>query len=222
MTKKLSKLEDILYQTKNDKFTRILYTRVSSLEQKTDRQTVNSSSYDLVVEDKCSGSIPFFEREGGKKIKTFIDMGCKLELDVHAIDRIGRDLRDVLNVIHYFNTKGISICFVSQGLRTLDEKGEENPIAKMVYAILGVVAEMEKRNINERTREGIAIAKALGKYTGRKSGSKEDIHQFLSKPKNKKALDYVKKGYRNSEISKITGMSINTIVKIRKYGCAHA
>ena len=83
MTKKLSKLEDILYQTKNDKFTRILYTRVSSLEQKTDRQTVNSSSYDLVVEDKCSGSIPFFEREGGKKIKTFIDMGCKLELDVH-------------------------------------------------------------------------------------------------------------------------------------------
>jgi DNA invertase Pin-like site-specific DNA recombinase len=34
-------------------------------------------------------------------------MGCKLELDVHAIDRIGRDLRDVLNVIHYFSTKGI-------------------------------------------------------------------------------------------------------------------
>ena len=68
MTKKLSKLEDILYQTKNDKLIRVLYTRVSTLEQKTDRQTVNSSLYDLVVEDKCSGSIPFFEREGGKKI----------------------------------------------------------------------------------------------------------------------------------------------------------
>ena len=90
--------------------------------------------------------------------------------------------------------------FCFSGIKDSGQKGEENPIAKMVYAILGVVPEMEKRNINERTREGVAIAKALGKYTGRKNGSKEDIHQFLSKPKNKKALDYVKKGYRNSEM----------------------
>ena len=201
MTKKLSKLEDILYQTKNDKFTRILYTRVSSLEQKTDRQTVNSSSYDLVVEDKCSGSIPFFEREGGKKIKTLIDMGCKLELDVHAIDRIGRDLLDILNTILFFNSNKIAIYFVSQGLPTLNNKGEENAVAKMVISILGVVAEMEKKNINERTREGIEIAKALGKYKGRNQGTKEDVHYFLSKPKNKKVMEYIKKGFKNSEIS---------------------
>ena len=200
----------------------ILYTRVSTLDQKTDRQRVTEKDFDLVIEDKCSGAIPFFERTGGIEIKKLVDNGILKSLSVWQIDRLGRDLRDIMNTIHYFNERNIVIYFVSQGLRTLDEKGEENPIAKMVYAILGVVAEMEKRNINERTREGIAIAKALGKYTGRKSGSKEDIHQFLSKPKNKKALDYVKKGYRNSEISKITGMSINTIVKIRKYGCAHA
>jgi len=220
MTQKPSNLKDILYQPKNDKITRILYARVSSLDQKTDRQTINSASYDLVVEDKCSGTIPFFEREGGKKIKLLVERGCKMELDVHAIDRIGRDLRDVLNVIHYFNSKGISICFISQGLKTLNEKGEENPIAKMVIAILGVVAEMEKRHINERTAEGIAIARALGKYKGRNQGTKEDVHQFLSKPKNKKALDYVRKGYKNSEISKITKLSVNTVVKIRKYANA--
>jgi DNA invertase Pin-like site-specific DNA recombinase len=222
MVKKTSKIEDTIIQPKNDKKTRVLYARVSSLDQKTDRQTVDAKSYDLVIEDKCSGSIPFFEREGGKKIKLLVEKGCSMELEVKSLDRLGRSLLDILNTILFFNSHKISINFISQGLRTLNEKGEENPIAKMVYSILGVVAEMEKRNINERTREGIAIAKALGKYTGRKNGSKEDIHQFLSKPKNKKALDYVKKGYRNSEISKITGMSINTIVKIRKYGCAHA
>jgi len=118
------------------------------------------------------------------------------------------------------NPKGISICFVSQGLKTLNENGEENPIAKMVISILGVVAEMEKRHINERTAEGIAIARALGKYKGRNQGTKEDVHQFLSKPKNKKALDYVRKGYKNSEISKITKLSVNTVVKIRKYANA--
>jgi hypothetical protein len=41
---------------------------------------------------------------------------------------------------------------------------------------------------------------------------------FLSKEKNKKALDYLKKGYKAVEISKITGIHINTITKIKKYG----
>ena len=143
-----------------------------------------------------------------------------MELDVHAIDRIGRDLLDILNTILFFNSHKISIYFVSQGLATLNDKGEENAVAKMVISILGVVAEMEKKNTNERTREGIEIAKALGKYKGRNQGSKEDVHYFLSKPKNKKVLDYIKKGFKNSEISKITGLSVNTIVKVRKYAKA--
>ena len=220
MVKKASKIEDTIIQPKNDKKTRVKYVRVSSLDQKTDRQTVDAKSYDLVIEDKCSGSIPFFEREGGKKIKLLVEKGCNMELDVHAIDRIGRDLLDILNTILFFNSHKIAIYFVSQGLTTLNDKGEENAVSKMVISILGVVAEMSKKNINDTTREGIAIAKALGKYKGRNKGTKEDIHYFLSKPKNKKVLDYIKKGYKNSEISKITGLSINTIVKVRKYANA--
>ena len=220
MVKKASKIEDTIIQPKNDKKIRVKYVRVSSLDQKTDRQTVDAKSYDLVIEDKCSGSIPFFEREGGKKIKLLVEKGCNMELDVHAIDRIGRDLLDILNTILFFNSHKIAIYFVSQGLATLNDKGEENAVAKMVISILGVVAEMEKKNINERTREGIEIAKALGKYKGSNKGTKEDVHYFLSKPKNKKVLDYIKKGYKNSEISKITELSINTIVKVRKYANA--
>jgi DNA invertase Pin-like site-specific DNA recombinase len=220
MVKKASKIEDTIIQPKNDKKIRVKYVRVSSLDQKTDRQTVDAKSYDLVIEDKCSGSIPFFEREGGKKIKLLVEKGCNMELDVHAIDRIGRDLLDILNTILFFNSHKISIYFVSQGLATLNNKGEENAVAKMVISILGVVAEMEKKNINERTREGIAIAKALGKYKGRNKGTTEDVHYFLSKPKNKKVMDYIKKGFKNSEISKITGLSVNTIVKVRKYANA--
>ena len=220
MNQNLSKIEDTIIQPKNDKKTRILYARVSSLDQKTDRQTVDAKSYDLVLEDKCSGSIPFFEREGGKKIKLLVEKGCNMALDVHAICRVGRDLLDILNTILFFNSHKISIHFISQGLTTLNNQGEENAVAKMVYSILGVIAEMDKKNINEKCREGIAIAKALGKYKGRNKGTKEDVHYFLSKPKNKKVMDYIKKEYKNSEISKITGLSINTIVKVRKYANA--
>ena len=87
----------------------MLYARVSTLDQKTDRQKVNEGDYQKVIEDKCSGSIPFFERPGGKEIESFIQKGCVTNLYVWQIDRLGRDLRDILNTIHFFTQKGICI-----------------------------------------------------------------------------------------------------------------
>lgn len=195
---------------------KVLYVRVSTLDQKTDRQRVNEKDYDLVIEDKCSGAISFFEREGGKEIKKLVDEGLIQTLSVWQIDRLGRDLRDIMNTIHYFNQKAVSINFVSQGLSTLDNEGKENPISKMIISILGIVGEMERNQIKERQMEGIRIAKLKGAYTGRKRGSKEDVLSFLSKDKNKKAVEYLKKGFKGVEVSKLTGLNINTITKIKK------
>ena len=100
---------------------KVFYVRVSSLEQKTDRQRVSEKEYDLVVEDKCSGSIPFFEREGGKKIKQLLDKKIITSLSVWTIDRLGRDLLDVLNSIQYLSERGIRIHFIQQGLISLDD-----------------------------------------------------------------------------------------------------
>ena len=194
---------------------KVLYARVSSIDQKTDRQRVTENEFDLVVEDKCSGAIPFFEREGGKEIKKLLDNGILKKLAVWQIDRLGRDLRDIINTIHYFNEKKVSIHFISQGLVTLDPQGQENPISKMMISILGVVGEMERNQIKERQREGIRIAKMKGSYNGRKKGSNEDVLTFLNKEKNKKAVEYIKKNYKNTEIAKITGLHINTLSKIK-------
>ena len=86
----------------------------------------------------------------------------------------------------------------------------------MIISILGIVGEMERNQIKERQLQGIQIAKIKGKYLGRKRGSNEDVLKFLSKPQNKKAIDYLKKGYKNNEISKLVGLHINTITKIKK------
>lgn len=53
-------------------------------------------------------------------------------------------------------------------------------------------------------------------YKGRKERSKEDVLKFLSEEKNKKVLEYLKKSYKAIEISKIVGVNINTITKIKK------
>jgi len=86
----------------------------------------------------------------------------------------------------------------------------------LMISILGTVGEMEKSQIRERQLEGIKIAKLKGVYKGRQEGTFEDVHAFLDKPKNKKALDYIKKGYKLSEAAKLSGVHINTMTKIKK------
>jgi len=54
-------------------------------------------------------------------------------------------------------------------------------------------------------------------YKGRKTGTKEDTLTFLSKPKNKKAVELLKKGYKGTEVAKIVGVHLNTISKIKRY-----
>ena len=196
----------------------VLYCRVSTLDQKTDRQKVSEKDYGLVIEDKCSGAVPFFEREGGKEIKKLLDKGVLTSLSVWTIDRLGRDLRDILNTIHFFTSKHIPIHFLSQGLVTLDEQGKENPISKLMISILGIVGEMERSQIRERQLEGIALAKLKGVYKGRVKGSREDVAAFLSKKANREALAYLKKGYKAVEVAKLTGLHLNTITKIKKLG----
>jgi DNA invertase Pin-like site-specific DNA recombinase len=195
---------------------KVFYIRVSTVDQKTDRQRVNEKDFDLVVEDKCSGSIPFFEREGGKKIKQLLEKKMLTSLSVYTIDRLGRDLLDILNTIQKLSESGIRIHFIQQGLVSLDEEGKENPISKMIISILGIVAEMERKQIRERQREGIELAKIRGVYKGRANGSKEDVRSFLNKPKVVKTIEYLKKGYKASEISRIVGIHVNTITKVKK------
>lgn len=184
------------------------------MDQRSDRQKVNEKDFDKVIEDKCSGSIPIFEREGGKELKKLIEADLVKSVSYWQIDRCGRDLRDIINFLHYTTSKNIPVHFISQGLSTLSENGEENPVAKMVISILGIVAEMERKLILERQREGIELAKLQNKFLGRKKGTKEDPLKFLSKPKNKKAMDLLKKGYKKVEVARITGLHSNTITKI--------
>lgn len=194
----------------------ILYTRISTIEQKNDRQVQNAKDFDFVIEDKCSGATPFFERDGGKRIEKMISKNQVTKISVHQIDRLGRNLLDILNTCSYFNKKGICIHFIQQGIKTLNDDGTENPISKMIISVLGVVSEMEKNLINERQREGVAIAKANGVYKGRNKGTKESNLEFLNKPKVKKAVEYLNNGMKGVEVQKLVKLHPNTITKIKK------
>lgn len=194
----------------------ILYTRVSTLDQRTDRQRVNEKEYDIVIEDKCSGAIPFFEREGGQKIMKYIEQGIVAKICAITIDRLGRDMLDILNTLSFLNQKNIPVYFINQNLSTINDDGKENPISKLIISILATVSEMERNQIRERQLEGVKLAKTRGVYTGRKKGTKENVVKFLSKPQNIKAIEYLRRGMSNTEAAKLAGVHINTMTKIKK------
>jgi DNA invertase Pin-like site-specific DNA recombinase len=214
MNQKLVKIDGKPNPPKNGNKVKVLYTRISATHQNLGRQQVDASNYHIVIEDKISGSVPFFERPGGARIKNMVERGVDIELSVWQIDRLGRDVRDILNTIHYFNSKNICITFVSQGLKTIDADGKENPITKMLIGIIGTVSMMELSNIRERTQQGRELAKLQGKFLGRKKGTTESTIQFLEK--HKKPIELLKKGYKGVEVAKICNISLNTITKIKR------
>ena len=203
---------NIYLKTKTRKM-KAKYIRVSTEEQNTERQKdVQFKMY----EDKCSGSIPFNERPQGKELIKDIEEGLINEVHVHSIDRLGRSTIDILNTINWFTKEGVNLISDKEGLRTLNEDKTENLIAKMIIGVLSTLAEFERNKINERVKEGVALAKSRGSYkaNGRPSGSVEDKDEFLNKATSKKILKALKQGRSIRECAKVCECSINLVRKV--------
>jgi DNA invertase Pin-like site-specific DNA recombinase len=194
------------------------YKRVSSEEQNTARQeTIIFGA--KVYSDKCSGSIAFNKRTFGNELLSDIDSGLISEVHVHSIDRLGRNTLDIMQTIQYMTSKGICVISAKEGLRTLNEDGSENMVAKMMVGILGTLAEFELNRMKERQKEGIVKAKERGAYNanGRPTGTLESVNEFMNKKLSKKIQRELSKGRSLRETSKICECSLTTVQKVVKY-----
>jgi DNA invertase Pin-like site-specific DNA recombinase len=139
---------------------RIGYRRVSTADQNTARQ-LEGVTVDRVWEDKLSG-----KDTKRPQLQAALDF-CRAgdTLVVHSMDRLARNLTDLRLMVAALTAKGVKVEFVKEHLTFT---GEDSPMANLLLSMLGAVAEFERALILERQREGIAIAKAEGKYKGRK------------------------------------------------------
>ena len=195
---------------------KVLYTRVSTIEQNIDRQIIDKDKYDYVLIDTCSGSIPLFQRPNGGQIEKLINRVELKELHVHSIDRLGRNTIDVLSTWKELTEKGIRIICKNPSLQNIDENGKEDQFSSLLIGILSTLSQYEKSTIMERQMEGIRIRKEKGLYRGRRINTRDTPTQLLKKPKSKKILEYLDKGYTYDDISKIIPCSRTTIVKVKK------
>jgi len=196
----------------------VFYSRVSTIEQNSERQLQKISEFEFVLTDTCSGLIPLFDRPQGRQIRNLIDLKKLTHLEIHSIDRLGRNLISTLEVWNELTQQGIVIVCRNPNIRNIDENGKIDIFSELMMSILSMMSVFEKQLISERQLEGIRIRKAKGLYGGRKIGSVDTADRFLNKPKNKKIIEYLEKGtHTYVEISKILSCSMTTIIKVKEY-----
>lgn len=192
---------------------KVKYIRVSTEEQNTGRQEVNAKEFSKIYIDKTSGAIQFIERKEAKKLLADIETGIVTEIHIASIDRLGRNIIDILTMVEFFNHKSIKLFVENIGMFSLIDN-KPNPSFKMIVSVLGNVAEMERNNMLERQRQGIELAKAKGTYTGRLYGTKMTNEEILTKYKS--VVRELKNGESLRRASKIGGCSLGTAQKIQK------
>lgn len=140
---------------------RIGYVRVSSIDQNTARQ-LDGVQVERVFTDKASGKDT--NRPQLKAALDYLRDGDVLV--VHSMDRLARNIADLLRTVESLNTRAVAVEFVKEGLTFT---GDDSAMSKLMLTIMGGVAEFERAMIRERQLEGIAKAKQAGKYRGRQS-----------------------------------------------------
>jgi len=189
-------LHQTLPMNHSSKGQRVGYVRVSSLDQNTARQ-LEGIELDRIFEEKLSGKD--MARPQLETMLTYLREGETLV--VHSMDRLSRNLDDLRSLVATLTKRGIKIEFVKENLSF---SGEASPMAQLLLPVMGAFAEFERALIRERQREGIALAKAAGKYKGRKKS--------LSPEHIQEALRRVDEGVSKARIARDLGVSRETLL----------
>lgn len=138
---------------------RVGYIRTSTTDQNTARQ-LDGETLDKVFTEQLSGKDR--NRPQLQACLEFLREGDTLIC--HSLDRLGRNVRDLLDIVGELTAKGVTVSFLHPALSF---SGSDSPINKLLFLLLAGFAEMERALIRERQLEGIAIAKKEKKYLGR-------------------------------------------------------
>jgi DNA invertase Pin-like site-specific DNA recombinase len=189
------------------------YARISSQSQKLDRQTVKKSEDEILFQDVVSGSVAFADRKSAKDLIAQIENGTINFVSVSSVDRLGRNLQNIINTLIYFNSKGVTLRVDNLGLESMT-LGKVNPTFNLIISVMANVAEMERETLLERQREGIAVAKAKGIYTGRVKGSVETDAEVLAKYRD--VAKFLKMGKPLRDVKSRCGVSLGTVQKVKQ------
>ncbi|EPT4022323.1 recombinase family protein [Enterobacter roggenkampii] len=136
------------------------YVRVSTNDQNTalQRNALESAGCELFFEDKISGKTS--DRPGLKRLLKALREGDTLV--VWKLDRLGRSMRHLVVLVEELRERGVNFRSLTDSIDT------STPMGRFFFHVMGALAEMERELIVERTRAGLAAARAEGRIGGRR------------------------------------------------------
>lgn len=200
----------------------VIFARVSSTgdRQDTARQVSDLKAYAQssglevvkVFEEKASGARR--DREILAECMDFMTTGDARHLLVSELSRLGRSVRQVLDIVEDLSDIGVNIHILQQHCCTLCEDGTPDPLVKAMVSMYGTFAEMERAAIVDRLQSGRKLAKAEGKVKfGRPEGSVMTSEEILAKYPN--IVRRLKKGDRIRDIAELEHLSTKTVQKVK-------
>ena len=154
-------------------YANVAYIRVSTLEQNTSRQLADCPvKFDRVFEEKASGK-NIDGRPVLKEMMGFLREGDHLY--IHEMSRLGRNTRDLLNLLNDITDKGVTLHFWKEQL--VFSKDENNPVSNLLFSLLSAISTFERNLLLQRQKEGIAQAKKRGVYSHRPKRITEEKYQ---------------------------------------------
>jgi len=138
---------------------KIGYIRVSAADQNTDRQEIalKELNLDKYFIEKASGKNT--DRPQLKKMMEYMREGDMVYIE--SISRLARSTKDLLNIVQQLADKSVELVSLKENIDTTTPQG------RFVLTIFGALSELERENILQRQKEGIAAAKIKGKKFGR-------------------------------------------------------
>ena len=175
------------------------YVRVSTVDQNEARQIEALKKYGIEkwYSEKVSGKD--LNRPKLQEMLDFVREGDTIF--IHDFSRISRSVKDLLSLIDLIEAKKVHLVSVKENLDT------STPAGRLMLTMIGAINEFERANLLERQAEGIAIAKAKGKYKGRKA---IEINEAFIEGYNK----YLARKLSKSALAKELGISRPTLDKL--------
>lgn len=171
------------------------YARVSTEQQCLDRQLDMLEKYgvDMIFNEKMTGTKR--SRPELEKLLERLTEGDTVVIE--SLSRLGRSTKDLIWLMETFNSKGVNLISLKESIDTTTSTG------KLLFALMSALAQFERDVIADRTREGLASARARGRKGGRPATNKEKI---------RKAIKLYQSGeYSVKEISEMTGVRRSTL-----------
>lgn len=190
------------------------YARVSSKDQNLARQiqTLSDLGVDRIFKEKASGA-----NLSRPVLKQLLDM-LKPEdvIKVISLDRLGRNAKDVTNLIIKIRNKGAIIDFLDMpSYKEVQDENTRYLLSSITIELQKYLAAEERKKILERQRQGIALAKQRGVYHGRPILYGPDVTNLDRRKQYFEIKQLLKVGTPLRQIQQVTGRSMTLIQRIK-------